>query len=66
MLFEDAVFFPQVLDDLKLVAIHPARKGHEQDPQPDGVDHGPSLLVRAFASTRLSTRLSFWIARAVL
>jgi hypothetical protein len=26
------------------VAIHPARQCHEDDPQPDRVDHGPSLL----------------------
>ena len=50
VLLEDAVLLPQVLDDLKLVAIHPARKGHEQDPQRDGVEHGPSLSVWASAS----------------
>ena len=44
---EDAVLFPQVRNDLKLVAIHPASERHEQDPQPDGVDHGPSLSAPA-------------------
>jgi hypothetical protein len=32
VLVEDAVLFPQVLDDLKLVTIHPARQRHEEDP----------------------------------
>jgi hypothetical protein len=50
VLFEDAVLFPQVLDDFELVAIHPARQCHEDDPQPDRVDHEPSLLVGASAS----------------
>ena len=50
VLFQDAVLFSQVLDDLELVAIHPARQCHEDDPQPDRVDHGPSLLVRASPS----------------
>jgi hypothetical protein len=50
VLFEDAVLVPQVTDDLNLVAIHPARQRHEEDPQPDRVDHGPSLLALAVAS----------------
>jgi hypothetical protein len=33
VLFENAVLFPQVFDDLGLVAIHPARQRHEQNPQ---------------------------------
>jgi type VI protein secretion system component VasF len=45
-----AQVLPQVLDDLKLVAIHLARKGHEQDPRRDGVEHGPSLSVWASTS----------------
>jgi hypothetical protein len=32
LLFEDAVLFTQVRDDLKLVAIDPARQGDEQNP----------------------------------
>jgi hypothetical protein len=44
LLFEDAVLFTQVRDDLKLVAIDPARQGHEQNPEGNRVDHGPSLL----------------------
>ncbi len=50
VLLEDAVLFPHVLDDLKLAAIHPARECHEQAPQPDGVDHGPSRLAPAYTS----------------
>jgi hypothetical protein len=33
VLFEHAVLFPHVFDDLELVAIDPARQGHEQNPQ---------------------------------
>ena len=33
VLLENAVLFPQILNDLKLMAIHPARKGRDQDPQ---------------------------------
>ena len=40
LLAQDAGFFPQVRDNLQLVAIHPTREGHEQDPQADGIDHG--------------------------
>jgi hypothetical protein len=47
VLFEDAVLFPHGRDDLKLVAIHPAGERHKQDPQPDGVDHEPSLSAPA-------------------
>ena len=52
VLLEDAVLFPQVRDNLELVAIHPARKSHEEDPEPYGLDHGPSLFVQASVSPR--------------
>ena len=50
VLFEDAVLFPQGLDDFELVPIHPSRQCHEDDPQPHRVDHEPSLFVGASAS----------------
>ena len=59
MLLEDAVLLPQVFDDLKLVAIHPARKGHGQDPQRDRVEHEPSLSAWAIGLARLSLRPTF-------
>jgi hypothetical protein len=65
VLLEDAVLLPQVLDDLKLVAIHPARKGHDQDPQRDGVEHVPSLSVWA-CFARLSLRPTFRIVRDIV
>ena len=40
---EDAVLFPQVGDDLKLVAIDPPGEGDEQDLPADRVEHPPSL-----------------------
>src|SRR5688500_16085065 len=47
VLFEDAVLFPQVGDDLKLPAIRPSRKGDMQNPPPDRVEHPPSLPANA-------------------
>jgi hypothetical protein len=32
VLFEHAILCPQVFDDFTLMAIHPARQGHEQNP----------------------------------
>ena len=64
VLLEDAVLLPQVLDDLKLVAIHPARKGHEQDPQRDGVEHGAEFICMGIGLARLSLRPTFRIVRA--
>jgi hypothetical protein len=32
------------------MAIHPARKGRDQDLQRDGVEHGPSLIASTSAS----------------
>ena len=43
VLFEDAVLFPQVRDDLKLPPIHPSREGDEENPPSNRVDHPPSL-----------------------
>jgi hypothetical protein len=62
VLFEDAVLFPQVLDHLKLVAIHPARERHEENLQPNGLDHEPSLSAAASALPAF-TRLNFRIVR---
>ena len=45
------------------MAIHPARKGRDQDSQWDGVEHGPSLTVSAFASPRFRLRPNFQIVR---
>ena len=42
--FEHTVLFPQILDDVELVAIHPTRERHEENPQPDNVNHAPSVL----------------------
>jgi hypothetical protein len=47
LLVEHAVLFPQVRDDLQLVAIHPACQRHEEDPQPDSIDHRSSVLALA-------------------
>jgi hypothetical protein len=40
---KDAVLFPQVIDHLNLVAIHPSGQRHQEDPPADGVEHAPSL-----------------------
>jgi hypothetical protein len=32
VLFQDAVFRPQIVDDVELVAIHPTRKRNKKDP----------------------------------
>jgi len=44
VLLKDAVLLPQVVDDIVLMPIHPARERHKENPQPHGVDHGPSLF----------------------
>jgi hypothetical protein len=61
VLFEDSVLFPQVGDDLKLVAIYPPGEGDEQNLPSDGVAHPPSLPA---GRPRVSARLSFRIVRA--
>jgi hypothetical protein len=52
--FENAVFFPQVVDDVELVAIHPARERNDENPQPDGLNHGTESTRLAMTHPRLS------------
>jgi len=59
MLFEDAVLFPQVRDDFKLLAIYPGRQGHEEDPQAHAFEHPPSRELCVSASPR---RALGWIS----
>ena len=39
---EDSVLGPQVVDDVELVAIHPARERNEEDALPDRLNHEPN------------------------
>ena len=41
---EDAILFPQVLDDIELVAAHPAGERDEKEAKREAINHGPSLL----------------------
>jgi hypothetical protein len=43
LLLEDTVLFPQIRDDLQLVAIDPPGQRHQQDLSAHGIDHAPSL-----------------------
>jgi hypothetical protein len=65
VLFERTILFPQLLDHIKLVAIHPARERNEENPQPDGINHGPSVLSWP-SPLRVIARLNFRIVRRAL
>jgi CobW/HypB/UreG, nucleotide-binding domain len=47
VLLQDPVFFPQVVNDLKLPAVHPACQDDEQEPHLKGLDHAPSPIDRS-------------------
>ena len=64
VLLKDAVLLPQVVDDIVLMPIHPVRERHEENPQPHGVDHGPSLFGWSSAARR-GARLNFRIVRGL-